>query len=126
MAPIAKVNQKVAIKLVRSEYDPETGMTEEFWYEETPGNQKNRIHIRKLQDVEDILNINKEQFNSHSSKMPNYGDSGGNHQVARIPLVLIDQWMSEGFNWYRSTDKERKAKLNNIDYRKLLVRPGKL
>lgn len=114
------------MKLVRREYDPDTGITEEFWYEETPGEQKNRIHIRKLQDVEGVLDLNSKQRNMHSSKMPSYADSDGNHQVARIPLVLIERWMAEGFNWYKSTDKERKAKLNNSDYKKLLVRPGKL
>ncbi len=114
-------------QLVKSDYDPETGITEEFWYampkvKDGPG----RITIRKLQDVSGILDTNKEQFNLHTGKMPNYNDSQGQHMVARIPEVLIEKWMREGFNWYASTDKERKAKLNDPDYRKLLVRPGRL
>ncbi len=113
-------------RLVRSEYDPETGITEEFWYEETPGNQKNRIHIRRLQDVEHTLGMNKILFNAHEGKKPKYNNSDGLHHVARIPAVIVEQWMREGFDWYKSTDKQRRAKLNDPDFRKLLVRPGRL
>ena len=113
--------------LVKTDYDPDTGVTEEFWYMENkikdgPG----RITIRRFQDVDDILDLNKLQFNSHTGKKPNYGDSDGNHKIATIPNILIEKWMNEGFNWYASTDNERRAKLNDPDYRKLLVRPGKL
>ena len=113
-------------KLVRRDYDPETGVTEEFWYEETPGNAKNKIHMRRLQDVEGVLKDNKQEFNLHTAKKAVYGDSKGFHKIATIPLVRIEQWMEEGFDWFNSTDKERRAKLNSRDNQKLLVRPGRL
>ena len=114
-------------RLIKSDYDQEDGITEEFWYMENktqggPG----RVTIRRFQDVEDILDNNLIQFNSHTGKKPNYGDSNGQHKVATIPAILVEKWMKEGFNWYESTDKERRAKLNDPDNRKLLVRPGRL
>jgi len=114
-------------KLVKTDYDKVGGITEEFWYADNriqggPG----RITIRRFQDVDDILDLNKAAFNSHTGKKPQYGDSNGNHHVATIPNILIEKWMKEGFNWFASTDKERKAKLNDPDNRKLLVRPGRL
>lgn len=107
------------MKLLNKTYDPTTGFTEEFWFDAAT----NRVTIRRLQDVEGTLKANKEQFNAHSST-PNYNDSDGMHMVARVPFATIERWMKEGFNWYASTDKERRAKLN--ENKKLLVRPGRL
>jgi hypothetical protein len=112
------------MKLIKRDYDKFTGITEEFWYEETEGDKPNRVTIRRLQDVEHTLAMNKIQHNMHSRA--DYSDSQGMHKVATIPLIKIEQWMREGFNWYESTDKERKAKLNERDNSKLLVRPGRL
>ena len=113
------------MRKIASNYDPATGFTEEMWYEEPlifggPG----RVTIRRLQDVDDILKSNKEQYNQHSGA--DYSDSDGMHKVAEIPLGLLEQWMKEGFNWYDSTHKERTLKLNDSDYKKLLVRPGRI
>ena len=113
-------------KLFKTDYDQEAGITEEFWYahnkiKDGPG----RVTIRRFQDVDDILEMNKIAYNSHGKK-PNYSDSNGQHHVATIPSILVEKWMREGFNWYESTDKERRAKLNDPDNRKLLARPGRL
>lgn len=117
----------ISARLVKSDYDPETGITEEFWYEETPGNQKNKIHIRRLQDVEGLLADNKAQYNEHGKGAGNYSGSDGLHKVATIPLVLLEHWKNvDGFDWHNSTDKDRRAKLNDPDFKKLLVRPGRL
>ena len=106
------------MKLISSEYDQATGMTEEHWFDENT----NRLTIRRLQDVEETLNINQRQFNDASQR---HGD--GIEQVARIPLVLIEKLQREkGLNWFRSTDKERRALLNDPDFKKLRTRPGRL
>jgi hypothetical protein len=114
------------MKLVKSDYDPVTGFTEEFWYEEGVGDRPGKITMRRLQDVEDQLDVNKQAFNNHGNI--GYGDSkGGAHHVARIPLVIIEKWKRENvIDWYNSTDKERRAVLNDPDNRFLLVRPGRL
>ncbi len=109
------------MRRIASTYEPDTGFTNEMWYDDATG----RVTIQRLQDVEGTLAANKAAFNLHSSN-PTYRDSDGLHHVARIPLVVIEQWFTEGFNWYRSTDAERRAKLNDYENSKFLVRPGKL
>lgn len=110
------------MKLISSEYDPRTGFTEEHWYNDTT----NELTIRRLQDVEGTLDANVQAFNTHSGK--GYKDSqGGAHHVARIPLSVVEKWLrEEGFDWFNSTDKERRARLNDPNNRKFLVRPGRL
>lgn len=109
------------MQLVKTEYDPKTGFTEKFWYD----TDKDRVTIERTQDVEGQLKFNRACHNSHSG---GYGDSvGGAHHVARIPLVILEKWKrEEGFDWFNSTDKERKARLNDPDNRFLRVRPGRL
>ena len=113
----------MAQKLIAKDYDQFTGMTEETWYDEAEGT----ITLRRLQDVEHTLAMNKVMHNEHTAKKPTYSDSTGLHQVARIPFAVVEKWLREdGFDWFNSTDKERKAKLNDRDNSKLLVRPGTL
>lgn len=110
------------MKLLSREYDPRTGVTEEYWYDASI----DQVRFRKLQDVTDQIDFNKQCYNSHGNG--GYKDSrGGAHHVARIPFVILEKWKKEeGFDWFNSTDKERRAKLNDPDNRFLLVRPGRL
>ena len=111
------------MQLLLREYDKFTGITEESWYNEIEGT----LTLRRLQDVEHTLAMNKVMKNSHVGKKASYSDSDGLHHVARIPFMIVEKWLREdGFDWYNSTDKERRAKLNDADNGKLLVRPGKL
>jgi hypothetical protein len=118
----------MAIRLIKKDYDPVSGFTDEFWYEEPliiggPG----KVTIRRLQDVEATLDNNKELYKRTGAKGKGnqFADSDGMHQVAKIPLSLIEKWMTDGtINWYKSTHKERAAILNNRDFRHLRVRPG--
>ena len=111
------------MRKVQSHYDAATGFTDEYWYDD----MTKKLTIRRLQDVEDTLNTNVMNFNSHVGKKPSYSDSDGLHHVAHIPFAIIEKWLREdGFNWFQSTDAERRAKLNDRDNQKLLVRPGRL
>ncbi len=111
------------MKLIDKQYDRFTGITEETWYDEAAGT----VTLRRLQDVEHTLAMNKVMKNAHTSKKPKYSDSNGVHHVARIPFMVVEKWLREdGFDWFNSSDKERRAKLNNPDNAKLLVRPGTL
>ena len=114
------------MQLVHRDYDPLTGITEETWFEEGIDGKPDRITLRRLQDVDHILMANKIAFNSFMSKKPSYTGSDGFHKVASIPSILIEKWIREGFNWFTATDSERRARLNDRDYQKLLTRPGKL
>lgn len=113
----------MAQKLINTEYNPHTGITEETWFDEDEGT----LTLRRLQDVEHTLAMNKVMNNAHTAKKPKYSDSNGVHHVARIPFMVVEKWLrEEGFDWFNSTDAERRAKLNDSDNSKLLVRPGKL
>ena len=110
------------MKLIKSDYDPATGFTEEFWYDDL----NKKITIRRLQDIEGQLDFNRQCFNANGNI--GYADSqGGAHHVARIPLTVIEKWKKEeGFDWFNSTDKERRRRLNDPENRYFLVRPGRL
>lgn len=105
------------MKLIAKDYDPVTGITEEFWHDEL----NKKITIRRLQDVEDQLSANVQSFNNSERA---YGQSPMHH-VARIPLALLEKWLrEEGFDWFNSTDAERRKRIN--DNPKLKVRQGRL
>lgn len=113
--------------LVHSEYDKDTGITEEIWFHEGVGGENDKITIRRLQDVDHILKVNSQQFNEHTSKKACFRDSDGLHQVARIPMILIEQWKREkGIDWFHCSDKDKKRILNDNSFSKLRTRPGKL
>ena len=112
------------MKLVDSEYSPDTGITTEYWAWEENGLGK--LTIRRLQDTNEILKSNKEEFNSHADKATFSDVKNGLFKAAEIPFVVLEQWMSEGFNWYEATPSERRAKLNDSNFKKLRTRPGKL
>lgn len=110
------------MRLTATEFDPATGITEEFWFDEATG----KVTINRIQDVEDQLAFNRAAYASHNGK-PNYAnEKGGAHHVARIPLIVIEQWKEKGFDWFQSTDAERRKVLNDPANRHLLVRPGRL
>lgn len=106
--------------LVRRERDPKTGIIEEFWYD----NITDKVTIRKVADVQNITDMTKEMYNRQTR--PDYSDSKGQHLVARIPLIVIDMWKELGFDWFQSTDKERRAWLDKPENEIFKTRPGKL
>lgn len=110
----------MTMQLMGSEYDQLTGITEEYWY----NHQTDEMTIRRLQDVQKNIELNKTLYNEHNR--PDYKDSDGLHLVARIPLVMIEQWKNMGFDWFNSTDNERRAWLDKSEHQFLKVRPGKL
>ena len=111
------------MKLINRDYDQFTGITEESWYDEVAGT----LTLRRLQDVEHTLAVNKMQFNDHAGKKPTFTDVDGLYHKARIPFIVVEKWLREdGFDWFNSSTKDKRAKLNDNDNQKLLVRPGKL
>lgn len=110
----------MTMQLVRIERDPSTGIIEEFWYD----HESDKVITVRKHDVERIVDMAKEMHNQHNR--PNYSDSQGQHLVARIPLVVIDLWREQGFDWFNSTDKERRAWLDKEENAVFKTRPGKL
>jgi hypothetical protein len=88
-------------------YDPQTGITEEMWYDEGDG----KIHVRRTANVEETYKEN--QIILASSPKDFHKNIGPMYHKARIPNIVIEKWLKEdGFNWYKSTDNERKQKIN--------------
>lgn len=110
----------MSMQLMESHYDEFSGITEEYWY----NHLTDELTIRRLQDVEKNIDVNKFLYNEHNK--PKYSDSDGLHLVARIPLVMIEHWKKLGFDWFNSTDNERRVWLDKPENQCLKVRPGKL
>jgi len=114
------------MKKIAVEHDKITGIIEETWYDEAT----RKLTLKRYQDVEHTLALNRAMYNMHTGKKPSFKDVGqdtGVYLKARIPLMIIEKWMrEEGFNWYTASPRERAARLNSNEYQKLLTRPGKL
>ena len=111
----------MTMKLIRRELNPHIGGIEEFWYDDETG----KVVVKKVADIQKTMDMVKEMNAQHQSK-PNYSDSNGQHLVARIPLVVIDLWKEQGFDWFESTDKERREWLDRPENAVFKTRPGKL
>ncbi|QVJ07758.1 hypothetical protein S1R3Y_000050 [Vibrio phage vB_ValP_VA-RY-3] len=109
------------MQLMAREFNQHTGLIEEYYYDHT----KDRIVIRHIMETDPIINSNKEEFKQFNGV--GYGDSNGLHKVASIPLILIEKWKKEhGFDWFNSTDRERRIWLDKPEHAFLKTRPGKL
>lgn len=84
------------------------------------------VHVHRVQDVEDVLNENKAAYNSHGDwKSSRYG-KGPMHKIASIPIIVVEQWLKEGFDIYTATPQQIRRKLNDPEYKYLRTIPGKL
>ncbi len=110
------------MKLIGREYDEYTGITEEFWYEENALTRRGKIHIKRFSDVQANIDRNIEICNS----MPRNFGNAPMHLMADIPFSVIEQWKTQGFDWFNSTDNEKRRMLNNSDYAKLRTRSGRM
>lgn len=108
-------------QLVRVECDPLTGAIEQFWYD----HDTDQIHIVKCHDIESITKMIAEMRSQHGTR-PDYSNTDGQFLVARIPLIVIDLWKEQGFDWFQTTDKERRAWLDKPENDVFKTRPGKL
>lgn len=108
------------MRKIAETYDPVTGIREDFHHDEVD----KKVTIYREQDVSGILKANKEAL-THSGRVKNK-ETGGMRHVARIPLIVIEQWKEEGFDWFHSTKEEKRAKLNDPDNKFLRVCDGRL
>lgn len=110
----------MTLKLIKRERNLTQGGIEEFWFDDVTG----KVVINKVADVEAITKMNKEMHNSQTR--PDYSKSDGAHLVARIPLIVIEMWKEQGFDWFSTTDKERREWLDRPENAVFKTRPGKL
>lgn len=86
-------------------FDEDSQIRDEFHYDSI----EDKVISKRFQDVEPILDFNKEARNSI-----NTGKMSEVHHVARIPLIVIEKWKNEGvIDWFKSTDAERRRVLND-------------
>lgn len=81
------------------------------------------LTIKRTQDVEPILEMNKAAYND------NAGFKDDLVEVAYVPLIVVEQWFKEGINFFRNNPDDRKRikeKLNSPEYRYLRTRPGRI
>lgn len=96
------------------EYDPLTKTSEYSNYDELT----DTLVISKEQDVTDILEWNKKLQNSDGYTKKGIKDEMWHY--AQIPNVVIEKWLSEGFNIFdKNNDKALFRKLNSPEYKYL-------
>ena len=103
------------------DYDPLTGIKKVFHWDESNG----KFHIETLQDIEPILEMNKNLFNNNDYRKQGLKEDMVHY--ATIPESIQVQWLQEGINIYNKDHWPRvKAKLNHPDFRKLRTSSGKI
>ena len=94
-------------KLIKTDYDDFTGITEEFWFDEAT----NEVTIRRLMDIrEDAAAVARER----NATPTTFTDvDKGIFRAADIPLIEVERWETEhGFKWNETTPKEKREWLN--------------
>lgn len=87
-----------------------------------------KLVVCRTQDVEPYLEQNKVRMNDAPSWRP-YSSSDGMREVADIPMIVVEQWLREGFNMLDPSPenaKELARRLNSIEYEKLRTFPGRV
>lgn len=95
--------------------DDVLGITEFMHFDETG----DVIHVETIQDVEPILERNK----IDAGYIGNDRWKDGLQHVARIPMVVYNEWKQKG--WIDDQAK-LKALLNNLDNSFMRTKPGRL
>lgn len=87
---------------------------------------EDKLVVERVQDVEPILEANKRDFNATP-------ETGQFKQplvlAARIPLIVIEQWLKEGINLFEPSPEMEKAvrkKLNSPEYAYLRTNRGRI
>jgi hypothetical protein len=97
---------------------------EKLYYDD----QNDKLTVERIQDVEPILEANRADFNAAPEKFSGRYDKPMVH-VARIPLIVVEQWMKEGINVFdpsQEMTKKIRQRLNSPEYAYLRTMPGKI
>lgn len=86
-------------------------------------NNHGEILIKREQDVEAILNLNKALANDGDG----YSKSREWRRAASIPFIVYEQWLAEGIDALNPDHAEAvRRKLNSSEYLYLRNAPGRL
>lgn len=75
-----------------------------------------KIRVVRVQDVEDILSWNETTRNSGGG----YSKDGSMQHLARLPVVLVEEWLKQGINVFDKND-EKKVFQKIEEHNKLMV-----
>lgn len=84
-----------------------------------------KLHVRRTQDVEPILDLNKRMANEPQTR------AGTFRHVATIPNVILEKWIAEEGANVLTMDKDEfalfiKRRLNDPDWRYLRTSMGRI
>ena len=83
-----------------------------------------KLHVRRTQDVEPVLDANKRDFNDAPSR---FRPDSNLTMVASIPPIVVEQWLKQGINIFDDNDREKILQLLDMpQYRDLRTFPGTL
>lgn len=88
--------------------------------------EDDNLHVKTVQDVQPILDLNKADRNANSSR---FRRSEEMEHVARIPMVVVEDWINNyNINVMSPTedDKRRMMALLNGEFKYLKTRDMKL
>jgi len=102
------------------DHDPEAGITE--WY--VPDEETNTFTIHTVQDVEGIVDANKEHFNQFNSVRDTFGEAiAPDAKIASIPTLIYYKLLKR-YGHMRQNPGPWKRWLNDPDNAAFRTRPG--
>jgi hypothetical protein len=109
--------------LLSSEYNPNTGLTEEYWHDPAQGT----ITIKAYQDCEAHNKACRNEFNGYSSKGHHNFNEGIGRRVASVTPAQVAAIKKEtGVNLMTATNEQVRSILNNRDYFCIRTAPGRV
>jgi len=92
--------------LIAEDYDPDTGITERFYYD------NGKITIQRLQDIDEHAGIVQSLRNNAPTNFS--ATTNGVYAAASVPAIEVERWKTEhGFDWFQTTDNEKRKWLNS-------------
>ncbi len=88
-----------------------------------------RVHVKTSQNIDSVIDLNADNRNNAGT-----GWKGDMHHVARIPMVVVEQWRNElkisGAHDTNPMSANNKkffiAKLNDYNYSRLRTKAGRI
>ncbi len=111
--------------LTGRDYDEITGITTEYWTH--LGGKK--VTVRRLQNVEPHLDLNRARMNSCSSKSKSHlrKAQGYGAQVASIPMGFVEEHLQKtGVNLISCSTDQLHRVLNDPNFQRLRVAHGRI
>lgn len=89
---------------------------------------EDKLTVERIQDVEPILEANKADFNN-AAELHSQRYKRPLVHAARIPLIVVEQWLKEGINVFDPSHEMKKKirqRLNSPEWAYLRTIPGKI